>query len=69
LAQAPQDFEAIDTRQHHVQHHQSDSRLESGGETTVPFVLALYGKALSGEEFFEQRTELGIVIHQHDVHG
>ena len=68
-AQAPQDFKAVDARQHDVEHHQVDAGLEGLVQAAVALVLAIHGKSLALQEFGEQRAEFGVVIDQQDVHG
>ena len=69
LAEAAQDFEAIDAREHDVEHHQIDAGLEGPVEAAVAFMGCLHGKAFAAEELAEEGGEFGVVIDQQDVHG
>ena len=69
LAEAAQDFEAIDAWEHDVEHYQIDAGLQGFFEAAVAFMGCFHGKAFAMEELAEQRGEFGVVIDQQDVHG
>ena len=69
LPQPLENLEAVDARQHDIEHHQVDAGLQRLLQTAVAFVGRLHGEALAAQEFAEQRGEFGIVIDQQDVHG
>ena len=62
-------FEAVDSREHDVQHHQVDAGLQSPVEAAVAFMRRFDGKAFTAQEFTEERGQFGVVIDQQYVHG
>ena len=69
LAEAAQDFEAINAGEHNVEHYQIDTGLQGFIEAAVAFMGCFDGKAFAMEELAKQRGEFGVVIDQQDVHG
>ncbi len=63
-AQPAENLEAVDARQHDVQHHQVDARFQSLRQAAIAFVLAAHREALPLQKLPQKGAEFGIVIHQ-----
>ena len=63
-AQPAQDFEAIDARQHDIQHHQVDARFPRLFQSLLAFVFAVHREPFALQELTQQRAELRVVVDQ-----
>ncbi len=68
-AQAPEDLETVQARQHDIQNHQIEAAVEGAVQAASAFVLALDSESFARQELDQQGAQLGVIVDQQDLHG
>jgi hypothetical protein len=69
LPKSPQDLETVHARQHYIEHNEAEIAMQCRIQTAAAFVLTFRGIPFTAKKFFEERTELGVIIDDEDPHG